>query len=211
MRQAMTNEPIKYIQGRLGVDVDGVWGPKTKAAFDAAVPPRASVADGDDFSRALAVILPFEGGWSDHRSDPGGATMKGITLATFRDWRNNPNASKEALRNIPDAEVASIYEKNYWKASGADAAPWPMSLMVLDCAINQGVSRAVKWSQEIIGVDVDGKPGEKTRRALAVSGRDEALKLADRREKHYRSLSTFPTFGRGWMNRLNHMRTIARS
>jgi lysozyme family protein len=171
----------------------------------------APVSSGTDLERALAVILPFEGGWSDHREDPGGATMKGITLATFRAWRKNPNATKAELRAITDAEVAQIYEKNYYRASGADAAPWPMSLMVLDCAINQGVRRAVEWSQAIIGVDVDGKPGDKTRRALAVTGRDEALKLADRREKHYRSLSTFPTFGRGWMNRLNHMRTIARS
>jgi len=37
-----------------------------------------------NFDAVLGVTLPHEGGWADHPRDPGGATMKGITLATFR-------------------------------------------------------------------------------------------------------------------------------
>ncbi len=36
------------------------------------------------FKKALNLVLVHEGGWADHRRDPGGATMKGITLATFK-------------------------------------------------------------------------------------------------------------------------------
>ena len=38
----------------------------------------------DNFEYCLSVVLENEGGWSDHPRDPGGATMKGVTLKTFR-------------------------------------------------------------------------------------------------------------------------------
>ncbi|MFD2053036.1 glycosyl hydrolase 108 family protein [Mesorhizobium calcicola] len=34
-----------------------------------------------NFAWALALVLKSEGGWSDNPADPGGATMKGVTLA----------------------------------------------------------------------------------------------------------------------------------
>ena len=46
----------------------------------------------DNFAACLAQVLLSEGGWSDHPADPGGATMKGITLATYRKYR--PGATK---------------------------------------------------------------------------------------------------------------------
>jgi lysozyme family protein len=35
-----------------------------------------------NFARALPLVLKHEGGWADHPRDPGGATMKGVTLAS---------------------------------------------------------------------------------------------------------------------------------
>ncbi len=37
-----------------------------------------------NFKKALKHVLVHEGGWADHPKDPGGATMKGVTLATYR-------------------------------------------------------------------------------------------------------------------------------
>lgn len=42
-----------------------------------------------NFLRAFALVLRSEGGWSDNPADPGGATMKGVTLATFRRYINS--------------------------------------------------------------------------------------------------------------------------
>ena len=39
-----------------------------------------------NFRRALSLVLKHEGGWADHPKDPGGATMKGVTLASFRKY-----------------------------------------------------------------------------------------------------------------------------
>ncbi|MCP8894345.1 hypothetical protein KYK29_05335 [Shinella daejeonensis] len=45
-----------------------------------------------NFVACLNETLKWEGGWADHPKDPGGATMKGITLATFRRWcRRRPS------------------------------------------------------------------------------------------------------------------------
>ncbi|TIW59571.1 MAG: hypothetical protein E5V56_10435, partial [Mesorhizobium sp.] len=54
-----------------------------------------------NFQRALALVLKSEGGWSNNSADPGGATMKGVTLANFRRYVK-ANATKADLRKITD-------------------------------------------------------------------------------------------------------------
>jgi len=41
----------------------------------------------DNFPACLAEILKHEGGWADHPQDPGGATMKGVTIGTFAQFK----------------------------------------------------------------------------------------------------------------------------
>lgn len=104
-----------------------------------------SPAAGDYWPRCLTFVLGWEGGWADHPADPGGATMKGITLATYTSWRESrgePAPSREELRGISDAEVAQIYRSWYWVTSGADKLPWPLCLAHFDTAVNAGVGRA---------------------------------------------------------------------
>src|SRR6185437_16377169 len=64
------------------------------------------------FDTALAFTLAEEGGFSDNPADPGGATNKGITLATFREYQ--PGATVDELRAISDADVWRIYRLGYW-------------------------------------------------------------------------------------------------
>ena len=66
-----------------------------------------------NFYHCLKLVLAHEGGWADHPKDPGGATMKGITIGTYRAWKGR-NVTKAELRDISDAEVAAIYRQNYW-------------------------------------------------------------------------------------------------
>jgi lysozyme family protein len=44
----------------------------------------------DGFDACLAFTLREEGGYVDDPADPGGATNMGITLATYRQWSDNP-------------------------------------------------------------------------------------------------------------------------
>jgi hypothetical protein len=99
----------------------------------------------NNFSRSLAFILRWEGLYADHPNDPGGATMKGITLGTYTQWRkekNLPAPTKDQLRNIPDSEVAEIYYQRYWLPSKANTLAWPLCLAHMDTAVNAGVGKA---------------------------------------------------------------------
>ena len=45
----------------------------------------------DRVGSCLAFTLHQEGGYVDNRADPGGATNMGITLATYREWSDDPH------------------------------------------------------------------------------------------------------------------------
>ena len=51
------------------------------------VPKVIAVEPSARFSRCVAEVLKHEGGFVHHPRDPGGATNRGITLATLADWR----------------------------------------------------------------------------------------------------------------------------
>lgn len=149
----------------------------------------------------LSVTLTHEGGWSDHPKDPGGATMKGVTLAVFR--RLRPGATKSDLRAISDADLERIYRTGYWNPSRGDALPAGVDLAVFDFAVNSGVSRASKNLQAIVETKQDGVIGPAT--VEAVSKREPAYivkSLCARRLSFVRGLKTWGTFGRGWSRRI---------
>lgn len=167
--------------------------------------PRAANDDGTPASRfdtALAEILRHEGGWVDHPADPGGATNRGVTLATLSDWLGR-TATKAEVKALTVADVAPIYRERYWNAVKGDDLPAGVDLMVFDLAVNSGPGRAAKFLQEVVGAAVDGQIGPAT---LAKARDLHPLAIIDgmaqRRERFYRALNTFDTFGRGWMKRL---------
>lgn len=154
-----------------------------------------------NFPTCLAVTLAHEGGWADHPNDPGGATMKGITLATYRQYR--PGATKAQLRAISDKEVASIYRRGYWDAVKGDDLPAGLDLVAFDAAVNSGPSRGAKWLQSALGVTADGKIGPRTLEAATrVDARMAINTACAARMAFLKNLSTWPTFGRGWSRRV---------
>jgi len=61
---------------------------------------------------ALSHVLVHEGGWADHPRDPGGATMKGVTIAVFRRFYGEEK-SKQDLHDITDEQLQHIYKTGY--------------------------------------------------------------------------------------------------
>lgn len=155
----------------------------------------------DNFPTCLKITLEHEGGWSDHPKDPGGATMKGITLATYRQWV--PGASKADLRAISDGYVSTIYETGYWQPVKAELLPAGVDLAVFDLAVNSGPGRAAKTLQAAVGVAKDGQIGSITLSKANQVG-DVALvrDICARRLSFLRGLKTFSTFGKGWVRRV---------
>jgi uncharacterized protein YraI len=146
---------------------------------------------GDNFDRSMVFVKRWEGGWADNPADPGGATMKGITIGTYTRWRasqGKPAPTKAELRAITDEEVDAIYRKWYWEESGADKMAWPMCLAHFDLAVNGGPGRAAQ--------------------ALAAVGQNFDAYMTWR-ENWYRTLSGFPTFGVAWLRRCADLRKVA--
>ena len=136
--------------------------------------------------------------------------MKGITLATFTNFLGRP-ATEEELRNISDAQIYAIYSRNYWDRVAGDRLPAGLDLCVFDMAVNAGVSRAVRMLQEIVGSTADGVLGPRT---LATVAEQDVLSLirqySEERRRFYKSLKTFPTFGRGWLRRVDEVEAKAK-
>ena len=137
-----------------------------------------------DLAKCLPVTLRFEGKFSNDAHDPGGATMEGITLATFR--RYEPGATVAALKAISDAEVQHIYDDGYFKPISGSSLPPGVDLAAFDYAVNSGVGAATKALSASLG--------------LAPVPRVKAI--CARRLSILHSLKTWAYFGKGWNSRV---------
>ena len=167
----------------------------------------------DAFTAALDEVLQHEGGYSDHPRDPGGRTMLGVTQRVWEAWTNRP-ANESDMRALTREKVAPLYRKNYWEAVEADKLPPGLALCVFDFGVNAGPGRAVRLLQRMVGVAQDGKVGPQTLAAVTgfvhTNGQAGAVRFyQDMRRDYYRSLSNFPTFGRGWLRRVDEVEKAA--
>ncbi|MDR6664044.1 glycosyl hydrolase 108 family protein [Rhizobium sp. 1399] len=154
------------------------------------------------YPRAMKQIRIFEGGWSNHPKDPGGATMYGIIQREYDAYRTRKDRSKQSVRLITEDEVAEIYRSQYADKVRYDDLPAGVDFATLDGAINSGVSRGSKWLQGALGIAADGVVGAQT---VAAAAKADALKtikaIYSKRTGFLRGLTTFSTFGKGWISR----------
>jgi lysozyme family protein len=117
-----------------------------------------------------------------------------------------------AARQITDDEVHAIYETNYWVPPRCDLLQRQLDLVQFDTAVNMGVGRAIRMLQASLGCSVDGDFGPATQRLAEACDLGTAIAAyCDRREAYYRQLADrkpkLAVFLRGWLNRLNALRT----
>lgn len=165
-----------------------------------------------NFAQTLKWVLVHEGGFVNHPQDPGGATNKGITLETYRIFRQNGYLTAEDLKNISDQDVSTIYKKMYWDKIRGDDLPDGIDYTVFDAAVNSGPGRASKWLQACVGAEVDGVLGPKT---LVLVKRQKPEQLIHdycmRRLAFLSDLKTWEVFGKGWHKRVNEVERDAYS
>lgn len=161
------------------------------------------------FKIALQLVLTHEGGFVDHPKDPGGATMAGVTLATFRSYYGADRTAHH-LKNITQEQLAHIYLTGFWKPARCDSLPAGLDYALFDFAVNAGVGRAGKTLQQVVGVTADGVIGRKTLdKVVAAALPDLIVQVCDNRMAFLKGLDTFPTFGKGWSARVKSVRTHA--
>jgi len=166
------------------------------------------------FERALKFVLQWEGGYSNHAADRGGETNRGITHATYDNYRLQKGLSTRSVRLLEQNELEDIYRSLYWSPAGCDLLPSNLALVHFDWAVNAGVGRAVRMLQKVVNVADDGIIGPRTKAAIAtcLKARGEAA-LVDTycslRENKYRNWGTGSqrVFLSGWLNRLAALRS----
>ena len=163
-----------------------------------------------NFRKAIPLILKHEGGFVNHPNDPGGATNKGITIATFRRYVK-PDGTIEDLKALTEAQAVVVYKRQYWDQVLGDALPPGLNYAVADYAVNSGPSRAAKALQGILRVPQDGRIGPVTLKAISAHAPADLVdKLCDQRiafMKGIRGGELWKTFGRGWSRRVAEVRS----
>lgn len=147
-----------------------------------------------NFKEALKFVLKWEGeSFTDDPDDFGGATKYGVIQRVYNPYRDENGLPRQSVKNITMAEVEEIYNEKYWVEAGCNALPSPLNLVVFDCAVNMGVSRAKGF--------------------LADSNGDAAT-FNNLRESKYREFAKVKQQGKflqGWMNRLNDLRSFTKN
>lgn len=113
----------------------------------------------------IPKILRWEGGLVNDPDDAGGATNKGVTLATFRKFYG-ADATVAQLKKITDEQWLHIFKVGYWdKFKADDITDQSVANMCVDWLYNSGIA-AIKRVQKIVGVVDDGIVGPKTIAAI---------------------------------------------
>ena len=164
-----------------------------------------------NFDQALALVLKSEGGYVNHPSDPGGETMLGVTKRVWEGWVGRPCKAGE-MKTLTPALVGPLYKKNYWDVMFCDDLPAGVDYAAFDFAVNAGPGQAKKTLQRALGVTPDGAIGPLTIAAIKEADGPTLLRaFSAEKEKFYRGLNTFDTFGKGWMNRIAHVESDAKT
>lgn len=148
----------------------------------------------DKFDVFIERILSHEGGYVNHPSDPGGETKWGIAKRSY------PHVN---IKELTRQQAIEIYRRDFWDRVGGGNLPDEVGFQVLDAAINHGIGNAVRMLQRAVGVADDGYFGPLSRAAVnRLPAVDVVLRFNAERINFYTKLSTFSTFGKGWMNRV---------
>jgi lysozyme family protein len=164
-----------------------------------------------NWKQAFALMLKSEGGYVNNPLDPGGRTNLGVTQAVWESWVGR-KVDEPEMRGLTAEKVEPLYKKNYWDAVRGDELPVGLDYLVFDFGVNAGAGRSIKTLQTAVGVTPDGGFGPMTMTAVqAIDPHELIEKFSQAKEDFYRSLSQFPTFGKGWLNRVADVKVKASS
>lgn len=161
-----------------------------------------------DAKKLKSFILRWEGGYVNDPIDKGGATNKGITLATFRQFYGS-DATIEQLQALTGEQWLHIFKTGYWDKFKADnIANQSIANICVDWAWASGAGTAIRQVQTLLGVAIDGIVGAKTISAINnANQRHLFAKIKSARLRFVENIvkrnSNQKKFLKGWKNRIN--------
>lgn len=147
-----------------------------------------------DFDTAFERLLGHEGGYVNDPRDPGGETKFGISKRSY---------PGEDIAGLTLERAKLIARRDFWGPAGCDSVPHSVKFDLFDTAYNSSPKWAIKFLQRAVGEVDDGVMGSRT--LLALQSMDpERLQARFNgwRLDYLNDLPTWPSFGRGWAQRV---------
>ena len=153
-------------------------------------------------------------GFANDPDDLGGATMCGVTLATFTEYcrrKGYPRPTIVRLKAIKYKEWLEILKTMFWDKWKADQINnESIALILVDWVWGSG-KYGITIPQRAIGVTADGIVGPKTIAAVNAKDPKQLFDLIRKERLAYiericRSRPTNLKYKRGWLNRLNDIK-----
>lgn len=158
-------------------------------------------------------ILSFEGGFVNDPFDRGGATNKGVTIATWRqvgyDKDGDGDIDVDDLKLLTDKDVIErVMRPHYWNRWKADLITSQSVANILVDWVWASGAHGIKIPQRILGVKADGIVGPKTLQALNNRESREIFNTLQRERRAFidRIIAGNPSqqrFRAGWLRRLD--------
>lgn len=109
--------------------------------------------------------------YTNRKSDRGGATKYGITLATWKKVGYDKNGdgviNAEDVKLLTKSDYDRVFKRNYWDVCMADKINnQSVANLLVDFAYNSGCSKAIRKIQKVVGVITDGIMGKNTLAAI---------------------------------------------
>lgn len=163
-----------------------------------------------EFEDALKFVLKWEGGFTNHPKDPGGATNKGITQKVYDVYKVSRKHPKMSVKHILDFEVKDIYETKYWDLVRAKWLKAPLGLVMFDTAVNFGPAGAIRRLQKALKVKITGTWTQEISDVIHECDAGKvALEICKLRKiwRNYRVKQnpSQKVFLKGWLNRDNDL------
>jgi lysozyme family protein len=185
----------------------------------------------------LPFILKWEGGFVNDPADAGGATNKGVTIATWRNVGYDKDGDKDIdvkdLKLLTDLDVKNrVLKPHYWDRWKADQIQsQKVANILVDWVWGSG-KNGIVIPQRLLGVKADGIVGNKTLSAVNFAEPDQLFEaifqarvdffnditrtsIAKYEKKIGRKATeselmkhTNKRFLKGWLNRLNDIKSI---
>lgn len=158
--------------------------------------------------KLIPFILKWEGGFANHPDDKGGATNKGITIATFRHFFGS-GATVEQLKAMTDEQWETVFRKGFWDKFEADKiANQSIANVCVDWAWCSGPTTAIRQVQRLLGVAADGVVGNITLGAINNADPEKLFeKIKSARQAFVEAIvkrdASQQVFLKGWRNRIN--------
>tara|TARA_R110002020_G_scaffold10801_22_gene41078 strand:+ start:5883 stop:6683 length:801 start_codon:yes stop_codon:yes gene_type:complete len=140
------------------------------------------------FQRCHPKTAQWEGGWSNHKDDPGGPTMGGVTQPVFDEFNDRHGRPRRPVAAITRLEAERLFFEQFWLKAGCDRLFPGVDLATYDAAVNSGVSRGRKWLLASLDPANDHAKTVKN--------------ICSKRLGFVQTLKIWQTFGKGWSNRI---------